>query len=230
MPKPNYETFVFGSFDSANQSVVMADEWLDVSPGIEYEAINIEGRNGAIYTALNYQDVVRNVECFLMDSSNVDAVRAGMKGSGDLIFKNRIRKAHIFDQFEFEKYGHNALRFIVPFIMEPFWHSNDSYVTYSSGSNIPNEGNRDSYPLIKVVMPASSTGTVEIDDYQFTLKNTDSAAQTIEIDCKEKSETYPACMTLSGFEYPALKPGNNKLTVTGAAFTVSVKRRSCWIG
>lgn len=227
---PNYETFIFGSFNSANHSVVMADEWIDASPGIEFEAIGIEGRDGAIYTQLNYQDVVRNVECFLTDSDKADIVRAGLKGSGDLIINERIRKAYIFDQFEFEKHGYKALRFIVPFIMEPFWYSNDSYTVYSSGSNIPNAGNHDSAPMIKVVMPANSTGTVKIGDFQFTLKNADSSSKTIEIDCKEKCETYPACITLGGFEYPTLKPGDNKLTISGASFTVSVKRRSCWVG
>lgn len=227
---PNYETFTFGDFVSADSNVVMADEWIDASPAINYEATDIDGRDGAIYTELNYLDVVKNVECFLTDASKEDTVRAALKGTGDLIIGGKIRKAHIFDQIEFEKHGYNALRFVIPFILEPFWYSNDSYTTYSSGSNIPNQGNRDSAPMIKVVMPANSTGTVKIGDYQFTLQNAESSSKTIEIDCKEKSETYPAKITLSGFEYPALKPGNNLLTVIGAAFTVSLKRRSCWMG
>lgn len=227
---PNYETFVFGDFHSEVYGVVMADEWIDASPGIEYEAVSIEGRDGAIYTQLNYQDVVKNVECFLMDSDYADEVRAGLKGSGNLIINGRIRKAHIFDQFEFEQHGYKALRFVVPFILGPFWYSNDSYVTYSSSSHIYNSGNHDSAPMIKVVMPANSTGTVKIGDYQFTLTNTGDASKTIEIDCKEKCETYPECMALSGFEYPVLKPGVNLLTIAGAALTVSVKRRDCWLG
>ena len=43
-----YETFVFNGKSSDQYRVLMNTEWLDISPSINYEKIDIEGRDGAL--------------------------------------------------------------------------------------------------------------------------------------------------------------------------------------
>ena len=216
------EMFIFNGIASLDLGVVMNEKWIDCLPEQAYEEIEIEGRDGAIVTPLNYKLVSKEVPCTLLNKARINEVLSWLHGSGKLELNGRYRKAAIFDGIEFTKHGMQRLDFSIPFLMEPFWYLEDEYKTVTT--SVTNVGNIDAVPLIKV--SGSGTASLTVNDIVIGLDF--SVANPIVIDCLEKTEDFPKAVSI-GFSYPTLKPGANSITTSGT-ITVQMKRKDRWIG
>lgn len=218
-----YETFVFNGKSSDQYRVLMHTEWLDISPSINYEKTDIEGRDGAIYEALNYQDINRSVPCTMLDRDLLPQIIRWLKGSGVFEFNGRYRQARIYDQIDFDPIGLKHADFAIPFIFEPFWYKKDQFAQYTD--NVRNNGDIYSVPIIR--LKGSGTGSVTVNGLTFGV-SFDSDHQIV-IDCKEKTEDKPKCITI-GFEYPTLNPGENEISYSGGITSIEIMRKDRWYG
>lgn len=218
-----YETFVFNGKSSDQYRVLMHTEWLDISPSINYEKTDIEGRDGAIYEALNYQDINRSVPCTMLDRDLLPQIIKWLKGSGVFEFNGRYRQARIYDQIDFDPIGLKHADFAIPFIFEPFWYKKDQFAQYTD--IVRNNGDIYSVPIIR--LKGSGTGSVTVNGLTFGV-SFDSDHQIV-IDCKEKTEDKPKCITI-GFEYPTLNPGENEISYSGGITSIEIMRKDRWYG
>lgn len=218
-----YETFVFNGKSSDQYRVLMHTEWLDISPSINYEKTDIEGRDGAIYEALNYQDINRSVPCTMLDRDLLPQIIRWLKGSGVFEFNGRYRQARIYDQIDFDPIGLKHADFAIPFIFEPFWYKKGQFAQYTD--IVRNNGDIYSVPIIR--LKGSGTGSVTVNGLTFGV-SFDSDHQIV-IDCKEKTEDKPKCITI-GFEYPTLNPGENEISYSGGITSIEIMRKDRWYG
>lgn len=216
------ESFIFKGIASSELGVVMNEKWIDCLPAMAYEEIDVEGRDGAILTPLNYKLVSKEVSCTLLNKDRLNEVLAWLHGSGTLELNGKYRNAAIFDGIEFTKHGMQRLDFRIPFLMEPFWYKDDAFQTVTT--SVTNEGNIDAVPLIKV----SGSGTASLTVNEIVIGLDFSVASSIVIDCLEKTEDFPKAVSI-GFSYPTLKPGDNTIQTSGT-ITVQMKRKDRWIG
>lgn len=216
------EVFIFKGIASSEIGVVMNEKWIDCLPEQAYEEIEVEGRDGAIVTPLNYKLVSKDVSCTLLNKDRLNEVLAWLHGSGTLELNGKYRKAAILDGIEFTKHGMQRLDFSIPFLMEPFWYQEDAYKTVTT--SVTNVGNIDAVPLIKV----SGSGTASLTVNGIVIGLDFSVASPIVIDCLEKTEDFPKAVSI-GFSYPTLKPGANKIQTSGT-ISVQMKRKDRWIG
>lgn len=217
------EKFKFNGRSSDVMGVLMTEEWQETKPEEDYEQISIEGKDGSIYTPLNYRDIQKNVQCVLLNKDRQQDVMQWLNGKGIFELNGRYKQAYIFQEITFEKRGPFKKQFEIPFILEPFWYKNDAYTEYTE--SVMNEGNIEAVPMIKL----TGTGTVDltVNDVRFAVTFDDSGS--IEIDCKEKVEDKPKCISI-GFEYPTLKPGKNAITFHTGTCRVYMKRKDRWLG
>lgn len=216
------EVFIFKGIASSEIGVVMNEKWIDCLPEQAYEEIEVEGRDGAILTPLNYKLVSKDVSCTLLNKDRLNEVLAWLHGSGTLELNGKYRKAAILDGIEFTKHGMQRLDFNIPFLMDPFWYKEDEYKTVTT--SVTNDGNIDAVPLIKV----SGSGNASLTVNEIVIGLDFSIASPIVIDCLEKTEDFPKAVNI-GFSYPTLKPGANSITTSGT-ITVQMKRKDRWIG
>lgn len=218
-----YETFIFNGKCSDQFRVLMNTEWLDSSPAINYEKTDIEGRDGAIYEELNFQDVPRSVACTLLNREFLPQISVWLKGAGEFEFKGRYRQARIYDRIDFSPVGIRHADFTIPFLFEPFWYKKDQFAEYTD--TIRNNGDIQSVPIIR--LKGSGTGSVTVNGLSFGVSFDDD--HQIVIDCKEKAEDKPKCITI-GFEYPKLDPGVNNIEISGGITSIEFMRKDRWFG
>lgn len=218
-----YETFAFNGVSSDMYRVLMNTEWLDISPSINYEKIDIEGRDGALYEELNFKDVNRSVACTMLNREYLPQIIRWLKGDGLFEFNGRYRQARIYDQIDFNPIGIKHASFTIPFIFEPFWYKKDQFAQYTN--IVRNNGDVYSVPVIR--LKGAGDGSVTINGLTFGVSF--DGDQQIVIDCKEKNEDKPKCVTI-GFEYPTLKPGENEISYSGGITSIEIMRKDRWYG
>lgn len=215
--------FIFKGKSAKDMGVIMTQEWEDARPPINYEEIEIDGRNGAIYTPLNFKDISKPIECILLNKSMIQEVSQWLQGSGNFEINGRQKESYIFDQIDFSRHGPFKNIFTIPFVFSPFWYTaNDRYIQYTEC--VVNNGNHNSSPMIKI----TGSGIAKINIADITLTITFDSSGQIEIDCLNKSEDKPKCISI-GFDYPILKPGINKLSVIEGSAKIYIKRKDTWI-
>lgn len=217
------EPFRFKGISSESMGVVLSDKWIDTKAGINYESVEIEGRDGAILTPLNYKNVTKKVKATLLNKGKLNSVMAWLSGQGIFEKDGRYRMAYIFDEIEYEQYGVIKETFEIPFIFEPFWYKADTYTEYSQCVN--NDGNMEAVPMIKL----EGKGTVDITINNVRFAVSFDSSGSIEVDSKEKKEDKPQNISI-GFEYPTLKPGRNEITIHTGSCKVLMKRKDRWLG
>ena len=144
-----------------------------------------------------------------------------LKGAGLFEFNGRYRQARIYDQIDFNPIGIKHASFTIPFIFEPFWYKKDQFAQYTN--IVRNNGDVYSVPIIR--LKGVGDGSITINGLTFGVSF--DGDQQIVIDCKEKNEDKPKCITI-GFEYPTLNPGENEISYSGGI--TSIVRKDRWYG
>lgn len=215
--------FTFKGISSREMGVVLEDEIFETSPSSNYEEIEIDGKDGSIFTELNYKNIVVTKNATLLNKSKAGDVKAWLHGAGIFELAGKCKRAIIYDGLEFERHGPFKYSFPITFIMDPFWYVDLPYQEVTDGKII-NTGNVTAKPILKLL----GTGKVDItvNDVRFVVNFDDTGE--IEIDCDKKEETKPKCIEIE-FDYPTLKPGANKVTVNAGKCQLYVKRKDRWI-
>lgn len=215
------DEFSFKDIESRLMKVILADKWIPVKAGVDYDQTDIDGRDGAVYTIKRMLPVSKTLKAYLLDEDLIHDVAAWLSGDGIFRIGNRYTNGRIFDQIEFTKHGIGKMQFDIPIIFDPYWYSVDEWEVVEE--KVRNKGNVSATPLIRVTGSGDCSiaiGSVSIDIAFGDIQ------QTIEIDCQEKNESRPDLVSI-GWEYPVLQPGVNFITVTGNCI-VEMKRRGRW--
>lgn len=216
--------FIFKGISSKDMGVVLEDDTpLLATPNIDYEQTDIEGRDGAIYTELNLQDMSITLSATLLNLNKQDAVKTWLRGTGVFEYNGRCKEVRIFDGITYSRHGPFKYRFTVKMIASPFWYIDDGYMRVTDF--VTNEGNCAAKPMIRIV----GTGDVDvtINDVRFVVMLSEEHSEIV-IDSGTQSETEPQLISI-GYRYPTLQPGYNKVIVHAGAPEIYIKRKDLWI-
>lgn len=223
-------SFYFKDKSSDEMSVILEDEVFDTIPEINYEDIDIEGRDGDIYQELNYKDVQITKNAYLTDLRKADAVKAWLTGSGVFVIGDRWKTARVYAATEFTRYGSFKYSFSIAFILSPFWKMYEGFETIGTGSSdlaVFNRGTVASKPILRITQTTAAEIEMAIGGVRFKLPGL-GQGKTIEIDCENKSEDKPANISI-GYNYPVLNPGVNTITVYAGVPKVEARYKDWWI-
>lgn len=193
---------------------------------INTNEISIDGHESE-YEELNYQNVSCDLHLSVLNPSNMDAINAWLQGTGYLKYNNRVRKARVYDSFEYERIQAFYKATSVTFLMAPFWKQVDEYLQVTE--SVTNSGTVRSKPIIKLV----GTGSVDltIGDIRFTYNFDEDGS--VEIDCDGQTEAWAGLSKSSqielGYDYPGLDPGVNLITIHSGTCEIYVKNRSWFL-
>ncbi len=193
---------------------------------INTNEISIDGHESE-YEELNYQNVSCDLDLSVLNPANMDAINAWLQGTGYLKYNNRVRKARVYDSFEYERIQAFYKATKVTFIMSPFWKAVDDYILVTD--SVTNSGTVTARPIIKLV----GTGAIDltIGATRFTYNFDEDGA--VEIDCDVQSEVWDGVSKSSqielGYEYPSLVPGANVITIHSGACEIYIKNRSWYL-
>lgn len=223
--------FKFKGISNNEMKVIVEEEDnLIAKASLKYEQIDVDGMNGSIYNELGYSDVERSLKIYVMDISKIDDILSWLNGEGILEYKNRISKAFFYSTIEPQR--SSSIKTIdFSFIRSPFWYDvNDQFVTVSD-ENIYNYGNVYSMPIIKLEKNTSDSVDITVNDVRF-IYNFDEDNK-VEIDCEEMNATCDGILKNRNleidFEFPILKPGNNKILINSGDATIKIKRKDRWL-
>ena len=223
--------FKFKGISSNEMKVIVEEEDnLIAKASLKYEQIDVDGMNGSIYNELGYSDVERSLKIYVMDISKIDDILSWLNGEGILEYKNRTSKAFFYSTIEPQR--SSSIKTIdFSFIRSPFWYDvNDQFVTVSD-ENIYNYGNVYSMPIIKLEKNTSDSVDITVNDVRF-IYNFDEDNK-VEIDCEEMNATCDGILKNRNleidFEFPILKPGNNKILINSGDATIKIKRKDRWL-
>lgn len=216
--------FIFNGISSKDMGVVLEDDTpLLATPNINYEQTDIEGRDGAVYTALNFQDMSITLSVTLLDLHKQDAVKNWLRGTGVFEYNGRCKEIRIFDGITYSKHGPFKYKFTVKLIASPYWYIDDGYMRVTDF--VTNEGNVTAKPVIRIV--GTEDIDVTINDVRFGIALSEEHPEII-IHSDTQSETEPKLISI-GYRYPTLKPGYNKVIVNAGTPEIYIKRKDLWI-
>lgn len=190
----------------------------------------VPGRAGSLVTMQGedvYDDILLEAECYLEDTERLGDINAWLKGGGRLEISGRPGghyRARVNNQIRFDKLlrVNPHVSFSVIFRCFPFWYRNNvSDVTVtSSGEMIANPGNVSAEPLITVYGEGDISLMVGT-----TLVELTGVSGNITLDCELK-EAYSGSTLMNSRmagEFPALTPGANAVSWSGAVTKVIVR-------
>lgn len=247
-PTPNnslFKGFVFDGVDSRNYGVYISGDAVFNAPERDVEMIEIPGRNGAF--ALDkgrFSNIEVTYPAGLFGNSEADfaaginalrnalASRKGYCRLEDDYNSNEYRMAVYKSGLDVTPARLKAGQFDIVFECKPqrFLKSGETAQAVTSGGTITNPTLQASKPLLEV----TGMGDLSVGDVSMTIGGTSS--QTLFIDC-DIMETYSvsggtitpqnSLVTLSGYEYPALIPGETEINFTGISQVVVTPRWWC---
>ena len=117
--------------------------------------------------------------------------------------------------------------FNLSFNLKPFRYlkSGDTKQSFTSGSTILNETSCDAKPLIRVY----GNGTIVVGDVTVQIAG---ITQYVDLDCEtqnatEGNDSRNSSVSITGYEYPVLKPGGNKILIGAGVTKVEITPRWC---
>lgn len=173
------------------------------------------------------------IEAYINNETNLDAVRGWLAGYGEMIFSTEPNCAyHIYitGSVEYEHVGRTlrSRSIIVPCTLMPFRYvyPSPADVTIStSGGTIENPGTVFSQPKLKIT--GSGDFTVVVNGYSIDGRSITGGAI---VDCElQETFTPDETQSLNGSfvmdEFPVLKPGTNAITWTGDVTKIEITPR-----
>lgn len=193
-----------------------------------HEEIVVEGRHGSSFYSLGQSTAAITLVLYLTDPSRQEDIYGWLSGTGELEYEGRVTQATFYEGISPE-YLLGLSTMEVVLIRQPFWHKKEDPYTIAT-TNVINEGNTASQPIIKLTKGATSLVEVKIGGVQFEYDfKTDSY---VEIDCFEMNATHegsPRNKQLTiGYAYPQLPPGSSKIEKIKGAPIVEFKRKDRW--
>lgn len=222
--------FKFKGISSKDMQVVIEEEEHFIAKAQQrYEAIEIEGKDGALFEELGYSYIERPIYVQCLNIDKIDDILEWLNGSGEFEYKGRVTIARFYSELEPQRNA--CIRIIdTTFIRNPFWYkTNDNYVEITN--NIQNCGNIESRPIIKLEKTTSNEVDITINGTRF--KYNFGQDTYVEIDCEEKTIKYDGFnrnrQIEITYDFPKLKTGNNTVTINSGNCNIKIKRKDRWL-
>lgn len=189
------------------------------------EKIKIDGRHGVLHQSDGtYEEILKSVECSLIDILEVDSICSWLKGKGEIIFSNepdKFYKGYIINQIEFKKIFNTLKSFIVQFECEPFRYllEGKDTVILTQGTKLYNQGTFESEPILTI----EGSGDIDliINNEIVKLKQ---LSTPITIDSQMKNAYYGSINLNNKMygEFPTFSEGENSISWTGNVTKISI--------
>ncbi len=218
--------FVFNGISSKDMKVIIEEE----DNLISRAAWNYEKNEDNSFSFNNFSSLESNLKLYVMDISKISDIYEWLNGKGILEYKEKITTAYFLDEIKPQRAA--SIKTIdLNYKRDPFWYKkNDDYVECTT--NVTNEGNVFSKPLIKLVKQASSTVDITINGVRFKYSFPDSENYVI-IDCFDCNAFYENLYRNSNleidFSFPQLNPGLNSITFNSGSCQILFKKKDRWI-
>ncbi len=191
---------------------------------------SLSGRNGSLTTTDEcYDSYTKNVECYTEDDVYKDL--SWLSGSGKLILSNELDREYdvtLRNNIELEQIATYWRNFILKFEVQPFKRGRDKHTIIQKDKDFIFRigGNANALPLIYV----TGTGNINItiNDSTFQIKDLKS---TIFIDSvlQIALEDEQNALYKTNGEFPFLKPGINKVHITGDLVNIKIKYQDTYL-
>lgn len=173
-----------------------------------------------------YLPYVQEFEFVLLDTSLIPVINKWLSGRGKLQLddnSNTYLIASVIEGWEYEKFTSNTYRFIVKFLVDPFYYYLESKKIITSPGTIGVNGNIYSEPYIKI------NGSGNIDLYINTqICSFTDIQDYIEIDTQLQiayKDTLNQGFKMTG-DFPVFMPGINTIGWTGNVTSLEITKRS----
>ncbi len=221
--------FVFKGISSIEMNVIEQEEDFTSRASQRYEAIEIEGRNGAYFEENGYSVVEKKIKLQVLDTSKMDKIFEWLNGFGILEYQGRITKARFYSELSPVR-SSNIKTIDATFIRDPFWSKKrDEYITVTD--IVLNEGNIYSDPIIRLEKNTSNTLDVTINDVRFTYNFNNESY--VEINCEEQTVEYEGLNRNRkieiGYKFPSIAVGVNKIITHSGDATIKIKKKDRWL-
>lgn len=194
---------------------------------INYETVEIEGKDGEELIPYNYKNFASSLNDVVCMNDNLDEVLSWLSGKGKLEYNGKVTTIHFLETYGI-KQQHKP--FSISFIRSPFWYNkNDEWVTVTN--NIINSGNVVAKPLLRLEKGSNNKVEVKINGVIFEYNFIDESY--VNIDCVEMNALYDGLyrnkqLTI-GYEFPKLQPGNNEVVILSGDPVIKVLRKDAWL-
>lgn len=203
----------------------------------------VPGRSGSL-TLLEgdavYDDIVLSIDCFVRDLSQLDAITAWLRGSGNLVLGNmpdRYYKARCVNQIELTKLlrGHQHRTFAAVFRCQPYRYQYPapSKITQINSSQYhANPGNIASEPIITVF--GSGNINLLVGTSAVLITGLDTGSITLDSDArmayKPGDLTTPMSryINLIGGKWPTIPTPGTAIQWTGTVSKIEIEPRWRW--
>lgn len=182
------------------------------------------------YSILGYNVVEGSLKIFFREI-NLDEIKKWLSGVGALEYNDRLTKIAFLDGYNIVRMPAGYCSADVNFVRSPFWYkAQDEYMIVES--EIINEGNVSSEPIIRLEKENTDSLDISINDVRFVYTFPDDE-NYVEIDCENCNamyETFYRNMNLEiTYDFPKLHPGINVITVNSGNCIVKIKRKDVWL-
>ncbi len=226
--------FIFNGINSLDMGVVMLKAPPIIKPEKRINSIEIAGRSGVLHEDTGtFSNYTKDVECILLDKSNITEVCKWLTGSGDLTFSSEneyIYKATIKNQIPFNNVLLNINDFLIQFDVFPFKYNvnkTDDFLTITSGTEIYNKGTCESEPIITVYGVGDIT--ININDKSYGLKGVNdyitinsSIMEVYKDDINQNSKYI-------GTDFPKFNVGLNTISFAGSVKKIEIEPEWRWL-
>lgn len=185
----------------------------------------IDGRHGVLHESDGtYEEVLKSVECTIVDTSQIDFICSWLRGEGKIIFSNepdKYYKGYVVNQIDFKRVFTTLKSFIIQFECDPFkyLHDGKENIVLTKSSKIYNLGTYESEPIITV----EGTGDIDlfINNKVINLRQISTA---ITIDSNMKNAFYGTLNLNNKMQgdFPVLKTEENDIFWTGNVSKITI--------
>ena len=215
--------FIFNNIDSTGYLTI--DKLPSIfKPAKDIEKIEIQGRDGFL-TQDNgsYRSIIKSVECWIKDLSQIDYICSWLTGGGDVTFSNEPDKkyrATIINQIEFSKLTQQFHNFIIQFDCQPKKYSIDNpIITLTTAGTVINPATATAKPIIKVL--GNGTINLTINSTAITLTDVVDYVTIDSVLMDAYKDTILKNNDMSG-DFPVLVVGTNTINWSGTVTSVEI--------
>lgn len=228
MPELN---FIFKNISSLDMGIMVNALPPIIKAARDINKVVIPGRDGFLTEDFEtYQEIIKPVECAILDITKIDQILAWLDGSGEVIFSNqndRKYQGSIINQIPFERVMRKWYKFIVIFDCQPFARMLENLdITLTAPGSIYNGGSYKSRPVITVYGTGSIDLTINNKVVHFTNVSEYVTIDSDLMDCYKNTALKNSDMI---GDFPELLPGENTISWIGTVTSVEITPNWRWL-
>lgn len=189
-----------------------------VRPARKYNKVTVDGRDGAIYEDLGYEDSPRTIEISVRNYTEIDEILSWLTGEGYAVFSNEPDKKYyirLYNAISIEKlvrYGQASMRFIC----SPYKYLNEEKSTTSLIIN--NVGTVTSKPYMKIT--GSGSTILLVDGKEVCTLNIEDDYLELDSESMECSKDGVLKNRKILGKFPEFTPGEHVISFQGGKITM----------